>query len=333
VWARAVAVYESNGTNSTSPCIIALSPDDSAAVEFSGEVTMDMECGIAVHSGDSKALKVSGTTHLDTTDVCVEGGIEVSGTFTHTDGYVDLENDPNLTVSGWDGNGAPCSPTADPLADLAAPSFNPSCNSNHTDFKIDSDGSSHTVYPGVYCNGIEISGNNNNITFMPGEYILAGKGFKLSGAYNDVDGTGLFFYNTDNDGDHAFGDIDFSGSDNTIDIVAARSSNTDVRSEYHGVLFYNDRGDPHHETDPYENDRKFKVAGEVTSDMDGIIYMPAQQVEYSGQSSNGHTCGAKIIADVVHFNGNSGNWFTPGVGCASNEVEFGPIDIRVRLKE
>ena len=94
------------------------------------------------------------------------------------------------------------------------------------------------------------------------------------------------------------------------------------------MLFFNDPSDP--ATDSY---KKFKLAGEVTSDMDGIIYFPNWQVEYSGQSSNDHTCGAKIIADTVHFNGNSGTFFKAGDECAVNNVEFGPTSIRIRLVE
>jgi hypothetical protein len=331
VAARAVAEWQEAG-GGEGPCILALTTSDPAALEFSGEVTMDMECGIAVHSTSAQAMKISGTTFLDTTDVCVNGDIQISGSFSYTDG-IDIANAPNLTNNG--SAGLNCNVTEDPLENTAEPIHSDDCD--YTDFKVDSDGdNSVTISPGVYCNGIDISGNNNDITFEPGEYILAGKGFKVAGSNNDVSGDGLFFYNTDNDGDGAFGDVDFSGSGNVMDFKGANPDDNSsqagdasyVNSDYHGVLFFNDRSDP--ATDTY---KKFKLAGEVTSDMDGIIYFPNWQVEYSGQSTNDHTCGAKIIADTVHFNGNSGNFFKSGTDCAASLLQYGPTTIRVRLVE
>ena len=78
VAARAVAEWQEEG-GGDGPCIIAMSPSDTAAVEFSGAVGMDMGCGIAVHSTDSQAMKVSGTTFLDTTDLCINGDLVISG--------------------------------------------------------------------------------------------------------------------------------------------------------------------------------------------------------------------------------------------------------------
>jgi Flp pilus assembly protein TadG len=323
VAARAVAHWEEDG-GSEGPCIIALEESDSAALEFSGTVDMDLDCGIAVHSDDDKAFKISGDVFLDASDACIAGDLEVSGDFDFDDG-IDIENASGIT------NGA-CTPEGDPLADVDEPEHDDDCDEE--DFKIDNDNQNVTLSPGVYCNGIEISGSDNDITFEPGEYIIAGKGFKLSGSNNDVTGDGLFFYNTDNDGNEDFGDIDFSGSDNEVIMSGANpddngaSGDAYVPSDYHGVLWFNNRSNK-----STESGKKFKLAGELAAAMDGYIYMPNWQVEYSGQTINGYPCGSKIIGGTIHFNGNSSHVFESGNDCVTQHVGGGPTDLRVRLVE
>ena len=177
---------------------------------------------------------------------------------------------------------AGCTPPSDPLSGLAAPP-EASGGCNNIDFKVSGSDGNVNLSPGVYCNGIEISGSDNTITLQAGTYVLAGGGLKLSGGGNVVNGSGVLFYNTEQGSQGDFKDIDFSGS-STVNLSAPTSGT------YAGVLFFQD---------PSQFSAaagvKFKVAGVVTTNLDGTIYLPDHEVEYSGTASQSQTCPTKII--------------------------------------
>ena len=136
---------EGSGGNT---CILSTETSDAGAIQVSGTVNLALGCGIAVTSTDSnQALKVSGNGSIDATEICVAGGAQVSG---------------NVTFA----NASPaagCTPPSDPLSGLAAPpEASGGCNS--IDFKVSGSDGNVNLSPGVYCNGIEISGSDNTIT-------------------------------------------------------------------------------------------------------------------------------------------------------------------------
>ncbi len=274
-------------------CILSLHPDLDGAIEMSGTNDLDLDnCGIALHSTSQKAMKISGTVDLEVGEVCVKHstqGVEESGTVTWDPNPPDIEND--------------CDPPNDPLAGVPPPDTS---GCDHTDFKVDQQNQIVTLDPGIYCKGIELSGSNINVTFNPGVYVLKDGGLKVSGSDGTITGSEIMFYNTDDGG--SYGDIDFSGSNNTINISAPTSGT------YAGILFFGDRSSS-------EGDFLWKIAGGTnTVEMDGVIYMPTQGVEFSGNSILSGPCGVKIIANTIKLNGNSATFPTPGNGCASDNV-------------
>ncbi len=280
-----------NMSSSGGSCILALHPSDDSSLLVNGTNSMNMDCGIAVTSTSStKALDMPGTSVVDSSEICVAGGASTGGSVVFTN----AEPDEN------------CSPPSDPLASLPEPD-NADDPCTYTDFKIDATGV-YDIWPGVYCNGIDISATST-VTFHSGTYILAGKGLKFAGTITAT-GDEVFFYNTDNHGDGAFGDVDFSGT-STVRFTAPTSGT------YAGVLFFDDRSDQSASTG-----KKFKIAGTVATDFDGAIYYPRNDIEFSGTAAVGQTCGAKLIGQHITFSGTGAfNWQT--TGCASENVTIG----------
>ena len=274
-------------------CMIALNPSADSALLLNGTVSFDMNCGMSASSASFTGLDISGTAVIDTTGICIAGGASTGG-------------DVTFVIATPQDN---CDVPSDPLASLDEPSFTNSCD--FTDFTISGSGGTETLTPGVYCNGIIISGNDNDIDFELGTYILAGKGMSVSGTGNNLTGDEVFFYNTDQFGNGDFGDVDFSGN-NTVTLSAPTSG------DYSGVLFYNDRSD-----EMAASGKKFKIAAEVSHDLDGAIYYPRNPIEYSGTSSNASGCGAKLIGDTLTFSGTVDLSWNTSPSCASNDVIIG----------
>ena len=286
-------------------CILSLEPTLPGAIKVSGTVDLDLGgCGISIHSSDgTKAIEVSGSgDQIKTGKICVKGGLLNPGglPILNPDGLPD----PGIIEEG-------CDPPPDPLAGLAPPAFG-FCN--ETNYVVSGNGLFITLNPGVYCGGIEISGSSNTITYNPGIYILAGGGMKVAGANNTSNGDGLLFYNTENPPEKC-GDIDLSGnSDLTL--------SAQLTGPYAGVLFFQD---PSPTTDC--SGVKFKVAGTVTANLDGVIYFPDNLVQYSGTSGIGNPCGPKIVSRFVEFNGTASTIGPKDASCASNKVNIGAIKL------
>ncbi len=291
---EAIAYAESSGGGGTF-CLWATEESEASAFLLNGTTSLDLgDCGIAVSSTDSdKALEAPGTVDIDAGSICVAGGSLQGGSGTI---------DPSPTENC---NDIP----DDPLADLATPTVE-DCDFNDYNFS-DSD-TTETVTPGTYCGGLEISGSNNTITFEPGVYVLDSGGFKMSGSDNTLEtGSGgiggVVFYNTSTE--DSYGDIDFSGSGTTGSLTAPTSGT------YAGVLFHQD---PSQES--ADSGIKFKLAGEIDVLLDGVIYVPDHQVEYSGTTDHSMRC-TKIIGRTITYSGTTGS--VDPDSCAADNVAIG----------
>ena len=299
--AQAVAVEQGSGD----ACIMALNDSDDSSLKISGNITMTMDCGIAVSSTSSKGLDLSGNSDIDVNEICVKGGASVSGNNTFHDA-TPKEN---------------CNTAPDPLSGLAEPS-NADDTCLETDYDLSGNSGTVTLLPGVYCNGIKISGNSNNIVFTAGTYILAGdNGLSASGGSNVFDGSaGVTFYITDNHGDGNYPDVNLSGN-NTFNLEAPSSG------DYAGVLFYNDSS-----AASSTSGAKFNVSGNNTfSNFDGVVYYPNHELSFSGNSSSSSSCGPKLVSDTVSISGNI-DVYGGGSGCAGDNVSIG-VSVIVGLVE
>ena len=248
---------------------------------------------------------MSGNSDIDVNVMCVEGATQNSG------------NNTFIDASPTDA----CSTASNPLSGLAEPS-NADDICLDTDYDLSGNSGTATLLPGVYCNGIKISGNSNIITFASGTYILAGgNGLSVSGGSNTLNGSaGVTFYNTDNHVDGNYANVNFSGN-NTLNLTAPSSG------DYAGVLFYNDSS-----TASSTSGAKFNVSGNNTfSNFDGVIYYPNHEISFSGNSSSTSSCGPKLVSDTVSISSNI-DVYGGGSGCASDNVSIG-VSLKVGLVE
>ena len=293
--AGAVGTTQSSGD----ACILSLNTSDDSALLISGNINLDMDCGIAVKSSSTKGLDIPGNSTIDANAICVKGSTNTGGSTTYPD------------ASPTNG----CNAASDPLSGLAEPAeADDPCEfgTGSADFVIGGSGGTATLNPGVYCNGISVSGSNNTVTFNAGTYILAGgNGLSIGGSGNTIIADGVFFYVTHKQGESNYPDVNLSG-DNTFDISAPTSG------DYAGVLFYNDSS-----TASSTSGAKFNASGDSTFDnFDGTVYYPNHEISFSGNTTSSSTCGPKLLSDKVSISGNI-DVFGGGTGCAGDNVDIG----------
>jgi hypothetical protein len=143
-----------------------------------------------------------------------------------------------------------------------------------------------TLNPGVYCNGIGVSGVGVLASLNPGLYVLDGGGLSVSGGSN-IQGTGITFYNTH--GATSYEPIVVSGGSDTS--LSAPASGT-----YEGILFFEDRSI----TSVAQN----TLSGASTATFQGALYFLNSPLVFSGGSSVS-TPYAVIVANTLTISGPS----------------------------
>ena len=241
-------------------CIYVLDPTQGQSMTVSGGSSfIRSDCGIYVNSSASNGLNVSGGATVTASVVDVVGGTQINGGSTVT---------PTPTTG--------VSAAADPLASLPAPTLT---GCDHHSFTVSS--ATATLSPGVYCDGITITGTSN-VTFQPGNYILNGGGFTSSSSTTTLTGSGVFFYNTS--AGYSYKPITLSGGTNVS--LSAPTSGT-----YRGILFFQDR--------TINSSSQNTISGGSTDNLSGSIYMPTGQLVFSGGSTSGPLTLAIVVKDFT----------------------------------
>lgn len=197
--ARGVARYEDGGQ----ACILALDPEASGAVTFTGNaVSMINGCNVMSNSLDDSSLIVTGSADITVPCALSAGGTSVDEGLTLTDCPEPQSNVP---------------PAADPFKDLAEPDVTGPC------LTMPSGMGAETLTPGRYCGGGSLKGDK---TFAPGVYVIDGGDLRINSSANVVgEGVTLFFTND--------ATADFNGTA-TIQLSAPTSGT------YQGILMYGD---------------------------------------------------------------------------------------------
>jgi len=245
-------------------CIYVLDPSGSAAFNLVGTSNIQSDCGVHVNSSASDAVTAKGGAVLNASVVDVVGGVNLKG-------------------------GAVITPTAntgaavvtDPLANLESPTFS-GCNQINTHLT----GGTNNLSPGVYCNGIQASGQAV-LNFSPGVYILNGGGLKISSANVTLNGSGVFFYNTSSG--YAFGPVVITGEANIN--LSAPTSGT-----YKGILLFQDRN--------VTSSAISAFGGGSTETLSGTVYLPTGQLDFKGGSST-ESLTMALIAKNLNIAGNA----------------------------
>lgn len=167
----AEAVAEVAGQNAN-VCVIALDTDSDRAISLEGEASLEApNCAIYSNSTRAKSISSRSDAKLAGHLICSAGGKEGSS--------MNFSPDPLLD----------CPSITDPLAARVHP---PVGGCDYSKFKRkDFKGS---LSPGVYCDGLDISGNSV-VTLNPGVYVIKDGDFKVGGA-SQITGEGVGFFLT-----------------------------------------------------------------------------------------------------------------------------------------
>ncbi len=166
--------------------------------------------------------------------------------------------------------------TSDPLSYLSAPAIGPCVSSPPNTIGLSAP---VTLYPGTYCGGLSIRNTGGNyVTFMPGTYVITGDFFVTNSSR--ITGTGVTFYLTQG------GRCEIS---NTLFHLTAPTSGA-----LQGIVFFTDRTMP---TSP-QYPELLMNSNNPGSTVDGIFYLPGQQISASSTLLQGNNYLA-FVADSM----------------------------------
>ena len=266
-------------------CVLALDESNPGALTTSGTATINMpSCGLAINSNDPAALNLTGDVSIDVNNVRIAGNYDTAG---------------NSVSFEYGSMHVGTTPLDDPYADLEVPSFS-GCDENNASYN-----STSTLSPGVYCNGINISGDNA-IDFEPGVYIIDGGDFKVTGS-GALLGEGVTFILTGSGNNYA--QVDISGS-RTVEFSAPQEG-----EDWEGITFFQDRNAPQ------RHNLQNKLVGTSEIIMNGVAYFPSQGLWFGGDNTltGGDSPCTLLIAKTVTLAGN------PGLGNNCDGYGIAPV--------
>jgi Flp pilus assembly protein TadG len=288
-------------------CLLALDKTASSAISMSGGASVGAtNCTVAANSSSGTAVTGSGGASLTAANLNIVGSYSTSGGFTVA---ATIKTGAPATTDPYGCSGGTC---------LAVPSFSTSGCSPNPNL---SGGHTGTINPGCY-NGITVSGGAK-LTMNAGTYVInGGGGINLSGGSTLTMGAGIYTINNGSfslsGGNTASGSgisIVLTGTPATIGSVnisggATLTLTPPASGPMQGVAFYKDRAAKPSGTDSFSGGASMLITGS--------LYLPTEQVTYSGGSSTGSTC-LQLIADTVSFSGGSkfgtscGSLIVPGL--------------------
>lgn len=266
-------------------CLQALNPDAADAFRVVGTAYIRGEgCNIQVDScHPTSAFRASGTPDIDLTVELDEGpssgDLNICGGMSATP-EVSLPPEGHVFDESGEQLGDPFENP--PFDALPAAEETATCDEN--DF---SDSGAATLWPGVYCGGITLTGNGT-ATINPGTYYIKDGEFKVTGT-RTLDGDGVTFV--------------LVGSAANLDLggVSSMALSAPTTGDYAGFVFFGDRNNPASAT--------HKIHGTPLGGMHGISYFPNADVELVGTSAvagggaEGTDDCSILIADTLFFNG------------------------------
>lgn len=261
----AAAEYEMGATG----CVVALG-SDGKGIKVGGTVDLQVEgCWLYSNKEGDKSIDVIGTAIVDVPGSCSVGTTVVSD---------------NATVHEKKLSG--CYPVADPMAGWTHPTVPAGCDYNN--FKQNAAANkSMTLYPGVYCGGLQLSGYDY-VDLQPGIYYIDGGPLTINSKV-ELTGDGVGFYLTND-----VTAVTINGNAN-VSLSAPDSGTMD------GLLFAMEPG--------AESLIAAKINGGSGLNLEGTIYLADGELEISGDSAT-MSAGMQIIADSINLSGTSKLSFT-----------------------
>lgn len=260
--ARAVALQGAPGTG----CVLALDAGASAATFGNGTTNVDLvKCGLYVNSNSSSALTLVGNARIEADSVSIVGNLPAAD---------------RSSITSTQGITTGAAPAADPYQNVQVPQFT---GCDHSNFSAPKTG---TLSPGVYCNGLSVTGNAN-VQLSPGTYIIDRGSFSVAGG-STVTGDGVTLVLTNSTGASPATVSIHGGA--TIDLSAPTSG------AMAGIAFFQDRNG----IQGTGND----FSGGTTQSITGAIYFPKETVSFAGGTNTNNAC-LQLIADEIDFKGNA----------------------------
>ena len=249
-------------------CVLALNSNAQPAVRLTGNASITInapQCILQVNSNSAGAVFLNGNTSINSARNCFVGSATKVGNAT-------LSPAPDFM----------CKPVPDPFADFAKPSVGP-CD--HVNFSA-SGNQTITLQPGVYCGGMQFSGQVT-VTFAPGLFIIKDGVLQATGG-TSYTGNGVTFFLTG-----AGAGVQLSGQANWH-LVASSSG------PLAGFVFFLDPQGP-----TGLAVTSSELSGTAEMYFEGLIYLPRQPVALTGNSElytpSPYT---GFIVDTLDINGN-----------------------------
>lgn len=274
---RSVAGSVSDGEH----CVLSLNDTTDKALEFTGTANVTLGCGVAANSNSDNSIYIGGTANLTADPAQTFGDIYVGGSASLTTNhpvrtYAQKVTDPY----GPDGRNL----TMPDIGSMACTYTQGGAALGGTvDFPANS----------VYCGGLKLS-SSAHVTFEPGPHYFYGGSISCNGCDLTGDGVTLFLSGPD------------SGDITTLDVTGNADLNLSAQTPsqdptYAGILVFQDPI-----ADSYQGGNFItnSFLGSTSSDLLGAIYMPNQEIKFSGGSGTANAC-LQVIGTKVTFQGSS----------------------------
>lgn len=250
-------------------CVVSLENSTATGITLQGNASVDLGCGMVTNSQSSTAIYAGGSSYVNASPVAAVGIIPASNNFAA--GTVIQSN----TMA-----------QVDPLRDLA----NPTPGSCSGQLSVGPNTTRNISNPdGTSCySGMNLKGTVN---FAPGIYYVDGGALSI-GSQARVTGNGVVFVLTSRGASTnptSIATLDINGGA-TISLIAPGSG------PFAGVLFYQDRRALTGTTNT--------VNGNASSKLQGAIYFPSQNLQFSGDSGMITDC-VQLISRNITFIGNN----------------------------
>jgi hypothetical protein len=257
---------------SRSPCVMALDRRGKLSVGSDlnrGIVVSLAACDLYNASGDGDSTELTGSSSLTARNIFLSGGYALSA------GAIMTAGKSLRTYAAA---------ISDPYAELAIPTYSECTKSN---YQLAAE-RSETISPGVYCGGIAVE-TGARLKLNPGTYILDRGNFAVN-TNGTVSGTGITIILTSSTHSN-YGTVDLrAGSMVAID-APSRGSIVGIP----GIAIWVDQHAP-------TSNNIFD--GKDAQGINGIIYLPSQQVQFSGGAPANPSC-SQLIALRMTFTGNA----------------------------
>jgi Flp pilus assembly protein TadG len=257
-----------SGSTAQQFCVLALSSNAQPAVKLTGNASIDIDapqCIFQVNSNSAGAVTLNGNTSISSARNCFVGSVTKVGNAT-------LSPPPDFM----------CKPVPDPFEKFVKPTVGP-CD--HVNFS-ESGNKTITVQPGVYCGGMQFSGQVT-VTFAPGLFVIKDGVLQASGG-TSYTGNGVSFFLTG-----AGAGVQLSGQADWH--LVASSGGT-----FAGFVFFLDPQGP-----TGLAATSSQLSGSAEMYFEGLIYLPRQRVALSGSAETyAPSPYTAFIADTFDISGN-----------------------------